>query len=143
MRIRVIPFLLALSIVPAALSETPPGEDPLARHVFPPELVMKHQQEIGLTDRQRETIKGEIQKVQSKFLDLQWQMQKEMEKLVSLIDGKPADESKTLAQADALMRLETETKKMHLAMLVRIKNLLTEEQQAKLARLREAAGKLD
>lgn len=142
MRIRAIPFLLALSIVPAALAETP-GEDPLARHVFPPELVMKHQQEIGLTDRQRETIKGEIQKVQSKFLDLQWQMQKEMEKLVSLLDGKPADESKTLAQADALMRLETETKKMHLAMLVRIKNLLTEEQQARLARLREAAGKPD
>ena len=143
MRIRAILFLLALSIVPAALGETPPGEDPLARHVFPPELVMKHQQEIGLTDRQRETIKGEIQKVQSKFLDLQWQMQKEMEKLVSLLDGKPADESKTLAQADALMRLETETKKMHLAMLVRIKNLLTEEQQARLARLREAAGKSD
>ena len=143
MRIRAILFLLALSIVPAALAETQPGEDPLARHVFPPELVMKHQQEIGLTERQRETIKGEIQKVQSKFLDLQWQMQKEMEKLVSLLDGKPADESKTLAQADALMRLETETKKMHLAMLVRIKNLLTEDQQARLARLREAGGKSD
>ena len=80
--------------------------------------------------------------MQSKFLDLQFQMQKEMEKLVSLLDGKPADESKTLAQADALMRLETETKKMQLAMLVRIKNLLTEEQQAKLARLRES-GKSD
>jgi Spy/CpxP family protein refolding chaperone len=143
MRIRVIPFLLALSIVAAAAAETPPGEDPLARHVFPPELVMKHQQEIGLTDRQRETIKGEIQKVQSKFLDLQFQMQKEMEKLVALLDGKPADESKTLAQADALMLLETETKKMHLAMLVRIKNLLTAEQQARLGRLREAAGKSD
>lgn len=143
MRIRAIPFLLALSIVPTVLAETPPGEDPLARHVFPPELVMKHQQEIGLTDRQRETIKGEIQKVQSKFLDLQWQMQKEMEKLVSLLDGKTADESKTLAQADALMRLETETKKMHLAMLVRIKNLLTEEQQARLARLREGGRRSD
>jgi len=143
MRIRAIPFLLALSIAAVVLAETPPGEDPLARHVFPPELVMKHQGEIGLTDRQRETIKGEIQKVQSRFLDLQFQMQKEMEKLVSLLDGKPADESKTLAQADALMRLETETKKMQLAMLVRIKNLLTEEQQAKLARLREAGGKSD
>jgi Spy/CpxP family protein refolding chaperone len=141
MRIRAIPFLLALSILPAAVAETPPEEDPLARHVFPPELVMKHQQEIELTERQRETIKGEIQKVQSRFLDLQWQMQKEMEKLVSLLDAGPVDESRALAQAEALMRLETETKKMHLAMLVRIKNLLTEEQQSRLARLRETAGK--
>jgi Spy/CpxP family protein refolding chaperone len=134
-------LLLALSIQPAAVADTPAAEDPLARHVFPPELVMKHQQKIGLTDRQSETIRSEIQKVQSRFLDLQWQMQKEMEKLVSLIDAQPADESKTLAQAEALMRLETETKKMHLAMLVRIKNLLTEEQQAKLARLRESAAR--
>lgn len=141
MRTRALVFLLALSIPPAAAAETPPAEDPLARHVFPPELVMKHQQEISLTERQSETIRGEIQKVQSRFLDLQWQMQKEMQKLVSLIDAQPADESKTLAAAEALMRLETETKKVHLTMLVRIKNLLTEEQQAKLARLREAAGK--
>lgn len=141
MRIRALSLLLALSVLPAAVAETPAGDDPLARHVFPPELVMKHQQEIGLTERQREAIKSEIQKVQARFLDLQWQMQKEMEKLVSLIDARPADEPKTLTQAEALMRLETETKKMHLAMLVRIKNLLTEDQQSKLERLRETAGK--
>jgi Spy/CpxP family protein refolding chaperone len=139
MKIRAVLLLFALTLLPA-FAETP-GEDPLASHVFPPDLVMAHQEEIGLTDRQREAIKGEIQKVQSRFLDLQFQMQKEMQKLVSLLDGRPADESKTLAQAETLMNLETETKKMHLAMLVRIKNLLTDDQQAKLTRLRPQPAK--
>ena len=33
------------------------------------------------------------------------------------------------------MKLETEKKKAHLAMLIRLKNLLTDEQQAKLREL--------
>src|SRR4029450_6072725 len=82
MKIRAVLLLFALTLLPA-FAETP-GEDPLASHVFPPDLVMAHQEEIGLTDRQRDAIKGEIQKVQSRFLDLQFQMQKEMQKLVSL-----------------------------------------------------------
>ncbi|MFL5529667.1 MAG: hypothetical protein ACJ791_09890, partial [Gemmatimonadaceae bacterium] len=33
-----------------------PNGDPLARYLFPPELVMANQQAIGLTDRQRSSL---------------------------------------------------------------------------------------
>lgn len=133
-----LPWLLATTVW--AAEAAPAADDPIARNVFPPELVMKHQQEIGLTERQRDGIKTEIQKAQTRFVDLQFQMQSEMEKLLALLRARPIDESRTLAQAESLMRLETETKKTHLGMLVRIKNLLTEEQQETLGRLREGAA---
>jgi Spy/CpxP family protein refolding chaperone len=122
-----------------ATDAAPAADDPIARSFFAPDLVMKHQKEIGLTERQRETIKTEIQKVQSKYLDLQFQMQSEAEKLLDLIQSRPVDESRTLAQAETVMRLETETKKLHLGMLVRIKNMLTETQVQRLGELRDAA----
>jgi Spy/CpxP family protein refolding chaperone len=42
------------------------------------------------------------------------------------------DEAAALGLADQAMRIETEIKKNHLAMLIRLKNLLGPEQQAKL-----------
>jgi Spy/CpxP family protein refolding chaperone len=144
MRMRFIAFVAALVIAPAlapATERPEKEEDPIAAKVFPPELVMKHQGPIGLTDRQMESIKNEIQKTQSRVLDFQFQIQKELAKLVPLLDARPVDEERVLAQADVVMSSETRIKKTHLAMLVRIKNLLTAEQQAKLEQLRETAVK--
>jgi Spy/CpxP family protein refolding chaperone len=138
-----IALLLLLVSAAASAAEPAPAaaaDDPLARSFFPPDLVMKHQKEIGLTERQRETIKTEIQKAQSKFLDLQFQVQSEAEELLELVQSRPVDEARALAQAEAVMRLETETKKLHLGMLVRIKNMLTETQVQRLAQLRDGAA---
>jgi len=44
--------------------------------------------------------------------------------------------AKALAQADKVMSLEREVKRAHLGLLVRIKNVLSESQQSKLAELR-------
>ena len=120
---------------PAARAQALP-EDPLAAHVFPPELVMKHAQEIGLDDKQRSAIKEAIQSAQSKFLDAQWSMQEESQKLARLLQARPVDEPVVLAQADKVMDLERQIKKTHLALLVRIKNVLTDTQKAKLQELR-------
>src|SRR5882672_528969 len=59
--------------------------DPLAQFIFPPELVMGHQREIGLTDEQKTYLRGEIQKVTVRFTELQWQLQDAMEGLASLM----------------------------------------------------------
>ena len=113
-----------------------PGEDPLAQHVFPPELVMKHAPEIGIDDKQRAAIKEVVQRSQAKFLDSQWDLQAEAEKMVKLLQASPVDEGAVLAQADRIMDLERQIKKTQLALLVRIKNLLTDTQKAKLQELR-------
>lgn len=130
--------LFLLTLLPAASPgfAQQPGEDPLARHVFPPELVMKHAPELGIDDKQRAAIKEVVQRSQAKFLDAQWELQAEAEKMVKLLQVSPVDEGAVLAQADRVMDLERQIKKTHLALLVRIKNVLTDTQKAKLQELR-------
>ena len=47
----------------------PPAADPLARFLFPPELVMAHQEAIGLTDKQRSAIQAAVKDAQAKVVD--------------------------------------------------------------------------
>ncbi len=130
----IVLFLFAL--LPATGLAQQPGDDPLAQHVFPPELVMKHAPELGINDKQRAAIKETVQRSQAKFLDAQWELQAEAEKMVKLLQASPVDEGAVLAQADRVMDLERQIKKTQLALLVRIKNVLTDTQKAKLQELR-------
>jgi hypothetical protein len=129
--------LLFLLMAPlAAMAQQQPGDDPIGRYLLPPELVMSHSEQIGLSDKQRALIKGEIQKMQAKFIDLQWDLQEQTGKITQLLQQAPADEGKILEQADKIMGLEREIKRSHLALLVRIKNALTTDQIAKLEAIR-------
>jgi Spy/CpxP family protein refolding chaperone len=121
---------------PPQQQPTPQPDDPIGRYLIPPELVMTHSEQIGLNERQRAAIKGEIQKMQAKFIDAQWDLQEQTGKMTQLLQQSPADETKILEQADRIMALEREIKRAHLALLVRIKNALTPEQIGKLEALR-------
>ncbi len=76
---------LALFAVAAGGAQQPPQppEDPLARVLFPPELVMQHQQDIGLRSEQRATITKAIQDFQTKVVDPQWRMQEQSQRLAN------------------------------------------------------------
>ena len=141
MRKNVAALLFALLAAGTAAAEPPAGDDPIGRYVFPPDKVLSHAQEIGLDDAQKKSIRGELQKAQTKFLDFQFEMQPETEKMAKLLQEKPVDEAKVLAQADRVMSLEREVKKTQLTLLIRIKNLLTAAQQAKMSELQRAEGK--
>lgn len=134
---RTLALLLLLSIASSVAAQQQPPEDPIGQQLYPPELIMGHQQALGLQEKQRALIKSEVQKAQSKFFDHQWQMNEESEKLVALLRSTPIDESAVLAQADKVMELERQIKKIHLGLLVRLKNMLTVEQIAKLDQLRK------
>jgi Spy/CpxP family protein refolding chaperone len=133
-------LLVLLLMAPLALfaqQQAPsPDNDPIARFLIPPELVMSQSEQIGLSEKQRATIKGEIQKMQTRFIDAQWDMQAQTVKMTQLLQQSPADETKILEQADKIMALEREIKRAHLTLLVRIKNALTAEQIAKLEAVR-------
>lgn len=133
--------LLAVMLAFAAVAraEPPPGknDDPIAARLFPPELIMKHQKELGVDDKQRDAIVAEVQKTQAKLVPLQWQMQGATEQMVKLLDAPKLDETKVLAQADKIMSIERDFKRAHLGLLVRLRNLLTDTQRSRLAELRK------
>lgn len=105
--------------------------------VFPPELVMDHQGELGIDPAQKDAILKEVSQSQSEMVHLQWDLQGEKEKLAKVLDADHVDEAKSRDAAARLMDRENKVKAANLAMLVRVKNLLTPAQQAKLRELRD------
>jgi Spy/CpxP family protein refolding chaperone len=133
----------------AVAQETPPGadraqpgpargpDDPFGRYLFPPELVMQNQGEIGLTETQRSALQKAFQDAQAKVTDQQWKMSAEAEKLTKLLEPAQINEVQALEQIDRILTIEREVKRAQTGLLIRIKNTLTPAQQAKLAQLRE------
>jgi Spy/CpxP family protein refolding chaperone len=110
--------------------------DPFGKWLFPPELVMQHQGELGLSDAQRATIQKDAIAAQSKFMEMQWKMSAEMEKLTTLLSATPIDEPQALEQLDRILSAERDVKKAQMGLLIQIKNTLTRDQQARLDKWR-------
>jgi Spy/CpxP family protein refolding chaperone len=131
-------FALALALLTASSLAAQEPEPGFAKSLFPPELVMQHQQALQLKPDQRTAITKEIRDLQLKVVELQWKMQDEAQKLTELVQGTKVDEVQTLEQVDRVLGIEREIKRAHMALLVRIKNMLTPEQQGLLTALRGA-----
>lgn len=131
-----LPCILLLFLGVARAQQ--PQPDPFAGNLFPPELVMQHQQAIGLSEEQKNFVKAELQKAQIRLTELQWGLQEEVEKLSASVRQNQVDEAQALAQLDKVLAVEREVKRTHIGLLVRIKNKLTPEQEA---RLREIVSK--
>ena len=115
-------------------------EDPLFEMLFQPELIMQHRRAISLTDAQRDAITGMLGQLQGRVVQLQWELLDEMQELTEIMGAQRVDLDRALDQLDSVLDTEKEIKQAHLEMLVRIKNLLSPEQQTSLARLRDSGA---
>ena len=113
------------------------SHDMMMDFLFPPEMLMEHQGEIGLSDAQRTTISQAIQLAQTKTTDAQWKLSAEVEKLHKQLQAPKVDETQALEAVDRVLALEREIKRSHMQLMVKIKNTLTPEQQDKLKALHE------
>ena len=118
---------------------TAPASDPIGENLFPPELVMQHQREIGLTDAQRAYIIGEVQSMQRSAAETQWKLQREVETMSAIVKQDSIDTDKMLAQLDRVLALERDIKRLQLTLLARVKNRLTPDQRGRLRALRAGA----
>jgi Spy/CpxP family protein refolding chaperone len=130
------PIILTLVLFSFLAAQQPP-EDPLRDVLFPPEVVMQHQQAVGLSDEQKNSLKVEVRQAQLKFTELQWTLQDEMERLVSLLKQSRVDDKQAASQLDKVLAAEHEIKRAQLMLLIRIKNNLTAGQQTQLRELLE------
>jgi Spy/CpxP family protein refolding chaperone len=130
-------LLFALACSTSLFAQQSNADDPIGRAFFSPEVVMQNQQAINLTDVQRTGFTKEMQSAQSEFMTLQWDQQKEMEKLKSLVDKETLSEPDVLSQLDRVLAIEDKIKKRQITLMVRIKNILSKEQQEKLQKLKK------
>ena len=140
MRARVLCLCAVFLLATGAAHAQQPDQDPIGQSFFAPELVIQHQEAIGLSAEQKEYLKTKIRQAQLKFTELQWKLQDEMEKLVALVKQPRVDEQQVLTQLEKLLAAEREIKREQVTLLVRIKNKLTAEQQAKLLEIRSKPG---
>jgi hypothetical protein len=131
-----------IRLTPKSSVQQPPAEETgvIENLLYPPELIMEHQSELGIDLSQKNAILKEVDRGQSELLHLGWQLQGEKEKLVKVLEGEKVDEQMAQDAAARVMDVETKVKASHLALLVRIKNMLTPGQQQKLHAWRNACS---
>jgi Spy/CpxP family protein refolding chaperone len=139
MRTGAIIAVAAALVMPQALAAQGEHMEAIAftSHLFPPELVMRHQRSLELTDEQRGIIRERVKELQTGVLDLQWQLQDQQQVLGELMATETVDERAALQQMDRVLELESQIKRNHFRLLVEIKNTLNAEQQQKLHEIME------
>ncbi len=129
----IVPLLLTLSVSRARADES---TDFVRRAFFSPEILMANQRKIGLTPEQRETFVRAMTEAQTDMLPVKLEMSEAAADLALLLEGPRVDEEAALQAAQRVLELEQRTKLRHMELLVRIKNLLTVEQQRRLREIR-------
>jgi hypothetical protein len=106
------------------------------RLLYPPRIVMRYAAEIDLTPNQKNLISEQVRETQKDLIDVQWKLGEATNGLEKQLEAEKIDERAAMADAKQVMAIEQEVKERHLRLLVRIRNLLTPEQRAKLRTLR-------
>jgi Spy/CpxP family protein refolding chaperone len=127
---------------PVVAQPTPgmPGPDPIAQNLFPPDLVFAQADAIGLTDAQKMAIQPVMLRAQARFLELQPRLARAVQTMASLLGQSRVDESQVLSQLEKVLSVEREVKRTQIGLMIRVKNVLTVEQQTKLRQLRVDSG---
>jgi hypothetical protein len=88
-----------------------------------------------LTEEQKNGIKSEMEKTHEQVESAEKKVREEVGELKKLLTPARVDEAAALAQLDKVLAAEAEVKKLRLGTSIRIKNILTEEQQEQLRKL--------
>src|SRR5262245_51084983 len=124
--------LCVLFLVPlCTLAADPPDKDEWLRgKLFAPDLILKNQAKLKLTDKQRDAIGQELKRVQAQAAESDWQIMSEGAELQELIAQHPIDSKAVMGRIDHVFEAENKKKRLFVEMLINIKNLLTPEQVA-------------
>jgi Spy/CpxP family protein refolding chaperone len=108
----------------------------MERNLFPAEFVLRNQVALGLSADQVASIKKQVGDTQGNLLDAKVDLGRVTEQLRTALAGAKVDEAAALSLATQAMDLEKQVKTAHLGLLIRVKNVLTAEQQDKARALR-------
>lgn len=134
---RIILATLVLSWGVAAAAQTPAidkqdNREVLRMGLYPPDILMRQQQRLGITPQQRKAIATLVRDFQGQIGELQWSMPAEQQELRNLLSQPQINSDAALEQAAQVLAMESEFKLAHFKLLIAIKNELTAQQIAML-----------
>ena len=132
----VLVFLLSASGTSAAQSKA----DVFRGKLFPPKTILQHQGELQLSKEQFTAIKAAVVEVQANVAEHEWDLREAYVNVLAELDKTPIDEARVMGFVDKALIAENNVKKEQVAMLIRLRNLLTDEQLAYLEAQQGANG---
>lgn len=130
--------LMLASIAGEAQDREPRGgRDVFKGKLFPPNVILEHQDALGLTKAQFTAIRAAVVEVQGAVAEHEWDLRTAYQAVLTELDQSPVDSDRVLELVSEALRAENEVKKLQVGMLLRIRGLLTDEQ---MAMLREMNG---
>jgi hypothetical protein len=110
----------------SAMAEQP--KDVFKGKLFAPNIILENRDALQLSKEQFTAIRAAVVEVQAGVAEHEWDMREAYQALILELDKAPIDEDKVLEYAGTALLAENQVKKKQMAMLVRVKNLLTAEQ---------------
>ena len=132
--------VLAMVLGAGVAAGAQPKADVFKGKLFPPNVILQHQDELNLSKEQFKAIKAAVVEVQANVAEHEWDLREAYVNVLSELDKKPVDEARVMEFVDKALIAENNVKKEQVAMLVRVRNLLTDEQVAFLQAQHAAKG---
>jgi Spy/CpxP family protein refolding chaperone len=105
-----------------------PQKDVFKGKLFAPNIILEHQDELDLSKEQFTAIRAAVVEVQSNVAEHEWDLREAYQNVMSDLDDSPIDEGRVLGNVQEALLAENEVKKLQVAMLIKLRNLLTAEQ---------------
>ncbi len=98
--------------------------------LFALNIILEHQDALGLSKEQYTAIRAAVVVVQGSIAEHEWDLRQACQKVLADLDESPVDADKVLKNVEAALLAENKVKQLQVAMLIRLRNLLTDEQMA-------------
>ena len=127
---------IVASLAVGAAQAAGPKEDPFKGKLFAPNLILENQADLNLSKQQFTEIKAAVVEVQANVAEHEWDLREAYQAVLAELDNSPIDESRVIELVNTALLAENEVKKQQVAMLIKLKNLLNDEQIAYLEDIR-------
>tara|TARA_R110000823_G_scaffold139607_7_gene269539 strand:- start:2155 stop:2601 length:447 start_codon:yes stop_codon:yes gene_type:complete len=98
--------------------------------LYPPDLIMRHQETLGISADQRDAMLKLVRAFQDEVAELQWSLQKEQQLMKADLAQDSIDPEAVMPRVERVLAMESEFKRAHFRLLIGIKNALSAEQIA-------------
>ena len=119
--------LVLLTSVASAQGQGP-QKDPFKGKLFAPKVILEHQDELNLSKEQFTAIRAAVVDVQGAVAEHEWDLREAYMQALADLDEAPVDEQKVLQSIQRALLAENEVKKLQVGLLIKLRNLLTDEQ---------------